>query len=115
MQLQINTDNHIKGREALIHQVEAEVEATLGRFSDHLTRIEIHLGDENAGKSGTADKRCMMEARLAGQPPVVVTHHAATLGEACAGAAQKLKSLLDSRIGRQQDQKRATSSHGDDS
>ena len=38
------------------------------RFSAHITRVEVHLGDENAGKRGSDDKRCMMEARLEGHP-----------------------------------------------
>jgi hypothetical protein len=68
------------------------------------------LGDENANKSGEADKRCMLEARPAGQQPVAVTHYAvthyaATLEDAISGAAQKLNNLLDSKFGRLSDHK----------
>ncbi len=105
MQIQVNTDDNIEGRERLIGRVEAEVGATLARFSDQVTRVEVHLGDENAGKSGGADKRCRMEARPSGQQPVAVTHHAATLEEAYEGAAKKLRNLLESRFGRQHDHK----------
>jgi hypothetical protein len=109
MQIQVNTDRNIEGREALIRQVEGEVESSLGRFSLHLTRVEVHLGDVNAGKPGDADKRCMMEARPTGQHPVAVTHLAGSLAEACAGAAQKLANLLESKFGRLHDRKRGTS------
>lgn len=78
-------------------------------FSDHLTRIEVHISDENAGKSGQRDKRCMMEARPAHQKPVAVTHEAATVDEACAGAAKKLRSLLETHFGKLHDVKGAAS------
>jgi hypothetical protein len=114
MQVQVNTDRNIEGRETLIQQVETEVEAALGRFGSQLTRVEVHLADENAGKSGSADKRCMMEARPTGQQPVAVTHHAATLAEACAGAAEKLKLVLESKFGRLHDHKGAESIRDND-
>ena len=114
MQVQIHTGAGVEGREGLVRRVEAEVAAALGRFADRLTRVEVHLGDENAGKSGAADKRCTMEARPAGQQPVAVTHEAATLEEACDGAAEKLGNLLESRFGRLDDRKGAASIRDDD-
>jgi hypothetical protein len=109
MQIQLNTDDNVQGREELAVRVRADVENALSRFRDQLTRVEVHLGDENAGKTGGADKRCTMEGRLAGQQPVAVTHNAATLAEAWNGAAQKLKNLLESRLGARKDHKGAPS------
>ena len=109
MHIQVNTDDNVTGREALVARVESEVEASLSRFNEYLTRIEIHLGDENAGKAGDADKRCMMEARPAGKPPVSVTHHAATLDEALKGAIRRLRSALDSKVGQLNEHKGAPS------
>ena len=114
MQVQVNTDDGVEGREELIGRVGAEVAAALSRFADWLTRVEVHLGDENAGKSGAADKRCMMDARPAGQQPVAVTHKAATLEEACDGAAEKLGNLLESKFGRLDDRKGAASIRDND-
>ncbi|BBK37608.1 ribosomal subunit interface protein [Allostella sp. ATCC 35155] len=105
MQIQVNTDESIEGRDALTADVEATVTATLGQFRDHLTRVEVHISDENAGKSGQNDKRCMMEARPEHQKPVAVTHKAATVDEACAGAAKKLRSLLQTHFGKLHDVK----------
>jgi len=51
MKIQLNTDVNIDGTEALAAQVSATVEQTLERFSEHITRVEVHLGDENGGKS----------------------------------------------------------------
>ena len=106
MQIQINTDHNIEGREALADQVRGVVESALSRFSDHITRVEVHLSDENSDKKGGNDEmRCMMEARLEGRQPIAVTHQAASLDQAVDGAADKLTRLIESTLGRLRDQK----------
>ena len=91
MKIQINTDNNIGGREKMARQAEAAVERTLGHLAEHITRVEVHLSDENGKKGGSHDKRCMMEARLEGHQPIAVTHEAETIDRAIDGAAGKLK------------------------
>lgn len=110
MKIQLNTDVHIDGTEALAAQVSATVEQALERFSEHVTRVEVHLSDENGGKSGQQDQRCMLEARLEGRQPVAVTDHAATLEQAVHGSATKLAHLLDRTLGRLHDHREKTSS-----
>jgi ribosome-associated translation inhibitor RaiA len=105
MQIQINTDHNIEGHEALAAQVSSVVEGALSLVSDHITRVEVHLSDENSAKGGQHDKRCLMEARLEGRQPIAVTHQAATLDEAVDGAADKLARLIDSDLGRMRDQR----------
>lgn len=106
MQIQINTDRNIKGHEGLAAQISGVVESALKRFSDRMTRVEVHLSDENsATKSGPDDIRCGMEARLGGRKPVAVTHQAATVNQAVDGATEKLIGLLDSALGRVRDQR----------
>lgn len=101
MQIQINTDHHVEGHEALAAWATGEVKSALSHFSDHITRVEVHLSDENGHKSGQNDKRCVMEARLEGRPPLaVVTHHAETLYQAVTDAADKLTRLIESTLGR---------------
>ena len=109
MKIQLNTDDHIDGSEALAAYVGATIEQDLERFSTHITRVEVHLSDENGGKSGQQDQRCMLEARLEGRQPMAVTEHAATLEQAVHGAAQKLAHLLDSTLGRLHDHREKTS------
>jgi ribosome-associated translation inhibitor RaiA len=94
MKIQINTDNHITGREALVAQAEATVTAALGHLAEHLTRVEVHLSDANGKKTGGRDKHCVMEARLEGHQPIAVTDDADSLDEALAGASEKLKAAL---------------------
>ncbi|PWQ93820.1 HPF/RaiA family ribosome-associated protein [Leucothrix arctica] len=100
MKIQLNTDVHINGTESLAAQVSATIEQALENFSERVTRVEVHLSDENGDKSGQQDQRCMLEARLKGLQPVAVTDHAATLDQAVNGAAQKLEHLLSSTLGR---------------
>ena len=102
MLIQVNTDNNIQGREELVTLVEGCVEDALRHLGDQLTRVEVHLNDVNSQKSGPNDKRCMMEARIEGHPPVAVTHQAESLVLAMDGAAEKLKSALDHTFGRLQ-------------
>lgn len=101
MKVQINTDRNIEGDQSFAAHVTTVVEGALSRFSDRITRVEVHLSDENSAKGGDDDKRCMMEARLEGLQPTAVTHQAATPDQAVAGAATKLKRSIESALARQ--------------
>jgi ribosome-associated translation inhibitor RaiA len=94
MQIQVNTDRNVAGREQLSKYVRGVVEHAVSHFSERITRVEVHLGDENGAKSGPDDKRCMMEVRVQRRQPIAVTHHAATLDGAVDGAAGKLRRSL---------------------
>ena len=52
MKIQINTDNHLIGREALAQQAEARVQAALGHLAEQITRVEFHHSDANGQKIG---------------------------------------------------------------
>ncbi len=103
MKILVNTDSHIEGRLGLVAHVEDTVAKSLSHFSSHVTRVEVHLNDENGSKGGPKDKRCMMEARIEKQQPTAVTCEAATLDEAISGAAEKLRSAVKSKLDRIQD------------
>lgn len=100
MFIQVHTDNHIPGREALKARVEAEVARVLARFDGRITDVEVHLGDVNADRPGDTDKRCLIEARLAARDPIAASHNGAALDEALKGAVHKLRRRLDSALGR---------------
>ncbi len=101
MQIQINTDGNIEGHEQLAQQVEAVVRDGLQRFTAKLTRVEVHLSDENSDKkSGAEDKRCLLEARLADLQPIAVSHEAATIEQAVDGAVERLTHSLEGTLGR---------------
>ena len=104
MQIQVNTDNNIEGHEQFVSHVRSALERALTRFSERITRVEVHLSDDNGGKGGEADKRCAMEVRLEGRQPIAVTHHAATADQDIEGAADKLGRSIDSTLGRLRNQ-----------
>jgi ribosome-associated translation inhibitor RaiA len=114
MQVQFNTDESVVGRDALGRHAEEVVRKVLDRFSNEVTRVEIHLSDSNGQKAGENDKRCLMEARVAGRQPIAVTDQANTLHQAIDGAAQKMKRSLDSTLGKLGDHKRKASIPGSD-
>ena len=113
MQTIVTTDNHINGSEGLSQHVQSVVHDSLNRFGERVVRIEVHLSDENGTKGGDDDKRCAMEARLAGLPPFAVTHHAASVEEAIDGAAEKLEKVIERKLGRMHDSKERTSFSGE--
>lgn len=104
MQIQINTDKNIEGREALAEEVKAIVETALSRVNEQVTRIEVHLSNGDAASRGLVEMRCMMEARLEGRQPVAVTDQATTVMEAVSGAASKLARLLESTLAKLREQ-----------
>lgn len=99
MQVQVNS-NQITAGVGLQDWVGATVTDTLARFDDLLTRVEIHVSDENAGKSGEQDKRCQIEARPKGHSSISVTHKADSLDLAVQGAADKMSHALENLMGR---------------
>jgi ribosome-associated translation inhibitor RaiA len=116
MQIQVSTDNHTVGNEDLQRQVEDVVESKLGRYGERITRVEVHLTDENGThKSGDRDKRCVMEARVAGLKPITVSAEGSSLEQALSGAGEKLTKTLKRTLGKMDDPKGRTSFAGDQS
>ncbi len=101
LKIQLNTDNHIDGTEALQSRVVAMVEQSLGRFSSRLSRLEVFLSDTNSIKTGPRNKRCALEARLENDDPLGVSHEDENLDKAIRGACDKLTTVLDARIEKQ--------------
>jgi ribosome-associated translation inhibitor RaiA len=107
MQVRLNTDHHLKASDQLAARIEADLVAALDRFGGRITRVEVHLNDENSGKAGAADKRCMIEARLPGHRPVAVSARGDDYDLAVRAAADKLARALDSSLGRLDDRRPA--------
>ena len=100
MQIQINADRGIEGHERLADFARETVTDHTGHLAARLTRVEVHLRDENGPKSGSNDKRCTMEARLEHRKPTAVTHYAESVEQAISGAAGKLRRALDRELER---------------
>ena len=100
MIIQFNTDKNIEGTENFTATFTELITDELERFSSQITRIEAHLTDENGNKDGQNDMRCVLEARIEGRQPIAVTNQADTHYQAVEGAIDKLKSSLDTILGR---------------
>ena len=106
--VQVNTGHNIRGGQKLDEHVQDTVNASLGRFGRQVTRVEVHLSDDNASKTNGDDKRCLLEARPAGHQPLVVTHVAATIDEAIDGAVDMMEKLLTRTFAKLRDPKGRT-------
>ena len=100
MQVQFNSDSSVMGTQNVAERIETQVREKIARFEDRLTRLEIHVRDENGAKGGSDDKACTIEARPRGEAPVSVTAHAADVDAASRQAATKLVKLLDHQFGK---------------
>ncbi len=100
MHVEVNASNGIDNKDSLDRWAPDYLNEHLARFRQDLTRIEVQLRDTNSGKKGADDKRCTLEARMAGRDPLAVTHHAESQDEAFRGATQKLIHLLEHTLGK---------------
>ncbi len=100
MKIQFNTDNNITGTASLEAFVSEKINAGLKQFEDKITRIEVHLSDENAHKTGGEDIHCTLEARLEGLQPIAVTGRDHSKEKAVSDAISKMKSSLSKVVGK---------------
>jgi len=112
MQIQFNTDKNVTGSEGLITSSTSLLSEELIRFSKQITRLEVHFSDEDGNKDGLNDKRCVVEARLAGMKPIAVTNYANTHEQAFFGAINKLKTSLEKVTGRLKDHYKGNNIYG---
>ncbi len=100
MKIQVNTDKNIEGKESLNTYVQNTIAEALERFSEHITRIDVHLSDDNGGKQGAADKRCLIEVKAEGIASIAATEVEDNLHKAINGAIDKIKKSLTSKFGK---------------
>ncbi|MFT6872701.1 MAG: ribosome-associated translation inhibitor RaiA [Roseivirga sp.] len=100
MKIQFNTDKAINGDERHQDHFTAIIADALDRYESHLTRIEVHLSDENGEKEGLNSMLCLLEARMEGRQPIAVTCQADTVESSVSGAISKLKNSLETILGR---------------
>ncbi len=100
MTIQLNTDKNLSVHEAFEAQLDSLLSEESSRFSEHITRLEVHLSDENGNKQGQNDKRCMIEACLDERQLIAVTDRANDYELAVSGEIEKLKASLDTIVGK---------------
>jgi ribosome-associated translation inhibitor RaiA len=106
MKILITTDNHIVMKRERSQAVESEIDGAIERFERQLSRLEVHLSDQNADKGGDREIKCVIDAHIDGMKTVTATEYAATVDEAITGATEEMKRLLESTFSKV-DEKRA--------
>lgn len=100
MTIQLNTDKNLTIHQEYEDKIKSAINDGLARFDDLITRLEVHLSDENGSKDGLEDKRCLLEARISGKEPIAVTNLGNNYDLALSGAITKLKSKLETIAGK---------------
>lgn len=103
MKVQINSDHTISENERMDTFFKTVIDDTLKYYSKYITRIEVHFSDENGNKEGINDKRCMIEARLEGKRPTIVTAYAETIADALNSVLEKTVATLKTDVGKMKD------------
>jgi len=113
MQVLLNTDPHIDGRQAMSQYLETVVTEALGHYGERITRVEAHLSDANSpAKANTDEIHCTLEARLVEFDPVIVKERAGTARQAIHGAVGKLERALSSALGKHDPRRKSRLSSG---
>jgi len=94
MTIQINTDKIIDWHQRHQDHFTTLIEKELSKFKDYITRVEVHLSDENGAKKGVDDIKCLMEVRVEGKKPIAVSSKADTLAISFAETIKKVDSSL---------------------
>jgi ribosome-associated translation inhibitor RaiA len=104
MIVNINIDKSLDKAERHQEYLSDLIKKSLNNYTDHITRIEIQIKDVNGIKDGPNDTNCMIEARIKGRQPIAINNKADDIETAIKGAVDKIKSSLESVMGKIQDQ-----------
>ncbi len=98
MIVQFNTDNTMNGADRVSTYFSDLIAKDLSHFESHISRVEVHLSDQNGQKEGPDDLKCVMEARIDGKAPIAVSANADTDKKAILAASKKLKGAVRKTI-----------------
>lgn len=77
----------------------------LDRFAERIRTVRLKLGDMN-GSRGGVDKRCQLGILLAHSSPITLESRASTVQGAVDRIASKVRSFIERRFVRRQEQRR---------
>lgn len=104
MQVQVHTDATVQGGDSLETWARDEVNTKLARLKDYVVRVEVFLTSVDALKdTGGAGKKCVMETRASGRPPIAVNAEAEKVKDAFNVALDKLLRAVDTDLGKLKD------------
>ena len=115
MQVQVHADDSIQGGESLAQWAQEEVNAKLARLKEYVVRVEVFLTGIDALKTtGGPGKRCVLETRATGRPPIAVNAEAEKVKDAFSAAIEKLKRAVEADLGKLKDKNLRESVRGVD-
>lgn len=103
MTIQINTDKNITAESRTEEYFTTQVTRELDRFTEHITRIEVHFADENGDKNSPNDKTCKIEARMKNRQPIAVSGQDDVVEKAFNAALAKVKAAMTTIVGKMQE------------
>lgn len=115
MQVQVHADDSIQGGESLAQWAQEEINAKLARLKEYVVRVEVFLTGVDALKTtGGPGKRCVLETRATGRPPIAVNAEAEKVKEAFSAAIEQLKRAVETDLGKLKDKNLRESVRGVD-
>ena len=115
MQVQVHADDSIQGGESLAQWAQEEINTKLARLKEYVVRVEVFLTGVDALKTtGGPGKRCVMETRATGRPPIAVNAEAEKVKDAFSAAMEKLKRAVEADLGKVKDKNLRESVRGVD-
>jgi ribosome-associated translation inhibitor RaiA len=115
MQVQVHADDSIQGGESLAQWAQEEINAKMARLKEYVVRVEVFLTGVDALKTtGGPGKRCVLETRANGRPPIAVNAEAEKVKEAFSAAIEKLRRAVETDLGKLKDKNGRESVRGVD-
>lgn len=104
MQVQVHTDATIQGGDSLEAWAHEEINTKLARLKEYVVRVEVFLTAVDALKStGGPGKKCVLETRANGRPPIAVNAEAEKVKDAFNAALEKLLRAVESDLDKVRD------------
>lgn len=98
MQVLFNTNNTVNGHQRMEAYVSSRVNEVFKRFDEMITRVEVHLSDQNGDKPGKGDQQCRIEVRLRGMNPITVTSREDEMEQAINNGLKKALGAIDKAV-----------------
>lgn len=104
MQVQVHTDATIQGGDSLETWAKEEINTKLARLKEYVVRMEVFLTGVDALKAtGGPGKKCLLETRANGRPPIAVNAEAEKVKDAFNAALEKLRRAVEADLDKVRD------------
>ena len=104
MQVQVHADDSIQGGDSLAQWAQEEINAKLSRLKEYVVRVEVFLSEVDALKgTGGPGKKCVLETRANGRPPIAVNAEAEKVKDAFTAALEKLRRAVETDLDKVKD------------